>query len=327
MSYQLLGPIMTLVAASDLSSSQNCFCELTDTAAGSKVDLPSAGGSVVGVLVDKAISGQAAPFQVAGIAVVKLGGTVAPKDWVKADSSGRAVTASAQEVTDGKAVGRCVEGGTINQNGSILLLNGGYGSKAMTASESINSSVDSSVYISETLITLVTGDHTGVLADGLWVGQTKKLRVISADGTHKYTLTPTTMQSGQPTSFAFNSVGQTIVLTWSATGWVVTTVIPAGIETVSASGTFNLLCLVHLYAVADTVDVIIPNGWVGDHDAIVVASTNSGTPVGTTSGLFYTTAGAATGVDLNFNAASDMGVLKWVGARWFPVALVSATIS
>ena len=56
---------------------------------------------------------------------------------------------------------------------------------------------------------------------------------------------------------------------------------------------------------------------------IVTAGANAST----ISGLFYTTAGAATGVDLQVNAASDMAVLSWGGSRWVPENLVSTTVA
>ncbi len=82
-----------------------------------------------------------------------------------------------------------------------------------------------------------------------------------------------------------------------------------------------------LFAVADTVDVLAEDGvCVGDMQ-IWAASANSGTPVGTVSGLFRTVVGGA-GTDINFNAAGDAATVRWDGAKWCAVgALTSATIS
>lgn len=324
MSYQLVGDFLTLPANVDLSASFQCAVDVTT---GSKWDLPAAGGGIMGVLVDKQVAGQALTAQIAGIAQWKLGGTVAPKDYVKVDSAGRAVTASAGDVALGKSVGRCVEGGDINEIGAIMLSTMGAGFVAVTGSESIATSVDVSVLTEETLITVAAGDLVGTLDDGKYVGQRKRVRCVLSAGTNKYTLTPDTVRAGTSTTFVFNRTGQYLELTWSATGWWVSDVKPAGVETVSASGTINLLCAIHLYAVADTVDIIIPNGWVPMHQAIVGASANSGSPVGTTSGLFYDEDFSADGIDLNFNAAADAGVLLWDGFRWYAIALTSATIS
>lgn len=324
MGYKVLGFTHSALAGSDLSASYGCAITLGSDG---KMALPSAGGSIVGILMDKPVANQEAGYQFSGIAEMKLGGTVAVDDFVKVDASGRAVAASGTEVTNGQAVGRCLEGGTINQLGAVLLGTLGAGTIAEAGSESINSSVDVSVNTEETLITLVTGDHVGVMADGKFVGQKKRTRVISADGSHKYTLTPTTMQAGQPTSFVYNRLAQAVDFTWSATGWVVTGIKAAGAETVAASGTANPLCLVHGVAVADTVAFTQPSGYVPGHRSIWVALSNSGTPVGTVSGLYYDEDGSADGVTLNFNAAADQAILEWDGARWFADTEVSITVS
>lgn len=324
--FTLLGPVISAVAAVNLSGSQGCFVALDTTG---KFDLPTAGGPAVGVLIDNSgTAGQACSAQIAGIAEVLLGGTVAPKDYVKVDATGKAVTASGAEVAAGKAVGQCVVGGDSGETGAILLATLGAGQVALAESESIATTVDTSALTRQTLVTLVTADHTGALADGKYVGQKKDIRVISRTGSFKYTLTPTTMQAGQPTAFAFTEVGQYVQLTWASDGWFVTDVKTAGAGTTAAAGTINPLIARQGLTVGSSgaEDRILPDGFVPGH-MIRIATDTVGTGTTTISGKFYDEDGSADGIDANYNAALDEATYVWDGLRWQAISIISVTIS
>lgn len=318
-----LGPVISAVAAVDLSGSQGRFVRLDSNG---KFDLPVAGGPAAGVLVDNAgTAGQACSAQIAGIAEVVLGGTVAPEDYVKVDSAGRAVTASGAEVAAGKAVGQCQVGGSSGATGAILLATLGAGQVALTESESIATTVATSALTRQTLITLVTANHTGALADGKYVGQRKDLRVIADSGGFTYVLTPTTMQANQPASFTFTSTGQYVQLTWAADGWYVTDIRTAGTAATAAAGTINPLVARQGLTIgsAGAEARTLPNGYVPGH-TIVIAADTVGSGTTTIAGLFVNAAGTA-GTNTTYNAALDSARYTWNGAKWMLGDVISVT--
>lgn len=258
-----------------------------------------------------------------------LGGTVNLGDKVKSDSTGRAVTANAADILAGVDFGICTKAGAVNGYGSILF----YGSNRSSAS-GVQALTDSGAINATTEITTlaVTGTDAYSMADGLYVGQRKIVRCILATGTPHGVVTPTTVSAyaiggTQPASVDFMVAGQEVEYEWHADGWAIVNIVCAGVEAVTAGQAGNPLFQVHTAAIADTVDFLVTAGIYAGQKSRWVASANSGTPVGTLSGLFYLTTGAATGVDVNFNAASDAVDLEWSGARWFATSLTSATIS
>lgn len=173
----------------------------------------------------------------------------------------------------------------------------------------------------------VTNTVAYTLAAGTRLGQRKRIECSAVSGTPLGTVTVADMAGSEPTAWVFTTVGQSLDLEWQSGGWHVIGIGEMGVETVANAGTANPLCLLHLVDIADTVDFIIPSGLVAGQRSMWTATANSGTPVGTVSGLFYTLAGAATGVDVQMNAASDHASLVWVGARWYPAVLISAAIA
>jgi hypothetical protein len=80
------------IAAADLSSSQFCAVALDNTG---KVNLPSAGAKIIGVLQNKPKSGQVADVRVLGVTKMVAGtGGVTAGDALKANSDGTALTAT-----------------------------------------------------------------------------------------------------------------------------------------------------------------------------------------------------------------------------------------
>jgi hypothetical protein len=220
MSYQLLGPILTLVAAADLSSSQCCAVTVDSNG---KFALPSAGGHVAGILIDNhGTAGQGTSAQMQGVAEWKLGGTVAKGDRVKCDSSGRAVTASAADVLAGAACGICLEGGSINTNGTILLqlaaagvANGGVLDTALATNALDTAHLKRAVYFS------IDGTKSAALPNGLYEGQVLDLVCDAATNTPAGSVTGTflTQAGASATAAAFNAAADNLSLIWTGAAW------------------------------------------------------------------------------------------------------------
>lgn len=172
-----------------------------------------------------------------------------------------------------------------------------------------------------------TGTVAFTLAAGTIIGQRKRIECIGVAGTPLGTVTVADMLGSEPTAWVFTTVGQAVDLEWHSGGWHVIGLDQIGFEVVANAGTANPLCLMHHVVIADTVDFIQGNGLVAGQRSFWLATSNSGTPVGTVSGLFYTLAGAATGIDVQMNAGSDAAYLDWLGARWHPTYLVSTAIA
>ncbi len=324
------GP-QSIVAAADLSSYVNRAVRLTSTG----INLPALAGPIIGILQTKcapSTSGTPKNGKVEcrpGIKIVATaGGVIVMGDRLKVDTAGKFAAASAQEVADGKSVALALSAAAADGDRFSMMLTGGAPVTTLVGSESIATSVATSVYTDETLVTLATADHVGALADGLFVGQRKKIYVIADSGGYKYTLTPTTMLAGQPTSFVFTATGQMIELTWTALGWRVTQVRTAGLGTTAAAGTINPLIRRQGLTIGSSgaEDRILPSGWVPGH-TIKIAADSVGTGTSTISGLFNDEDGSADGIDANYNAAADECTFVWDGARWDPSSTISVTIS
>lgn len=82
----------------------------------------AATSALIGVSGSRAVpSGETVEVAIAGIAEVKLGGTVDEGNWVKADASGDGIAAG----TDKQGtVGICVVGGVDGDIGSVLIAPG-----------------------------------------------------------------------------------------------------------------------------------------------------------------------------------------------------------
>ena len=168
--YQILEPVISLQASTDLSASQFCAvkCDTNGQAA-----LPSANGAILGVLTNNPnAQGKACEIQTRGVAKMKLGGTVSKGDTVKVDSSGRAVTASGSDISSGFGVGVAITGGSSGEMGSIALDIAGSGTTAtggvqadFVLGTTAPDATKGVLYVS------TTGTVTGALGAGLYNGQ------------------------------------------------------------------------------------------------------------------------------------------------------------
>lgn len=218
MGYKVLGFAHTAVALADLSGSYGCGVALD---ANGKMILPAAGAAMVGVLTDKPVAGQEAGYQFLGIAEAKLGGTVAVNDRVKLDALGRFVTASASDVAAGQAQGLCLEGGTINQFGTVLLLHGSAGFAGTGVDDIVLGTTVPSALTAVTYAQ-VNGTKTGALGAGLYVGQKKDIVQSVATGTPIGTITGAfkTWAGVAATSLALGTaVGFIIAFVWDGAAW------------------------------------------------------------------------------------------------------------
>jgi hypothetical protein len=186
-----------------------------------------------------------------------------------------------------------------------------------------------SVAVLETLLE-VDGTDAFTMGDGLYLGQRKRISLITAANTPLGTVTLNGAQAAfgtEPTAWVFTAVGQQVEWEWTATGWKLVDVVQAGSETVATNGSAKPLCLIHLITVGDTIDFIQPDAvWPGQRSTWFGVAT-AGAAVATVSGLFLDEDGSADGIDINFNAVGDLASLIWAGARWLATSLVSTTIT
>lgn len=303
-------------AGADLLAVQDCFVRV-DTSG--NIVAATAGQIPDGVLYNDPNTGQASTFSIFGVVKIRYGGTVAIGDILVPTTGGKAIAA-----TSGLGYAKALTAGGVDDYGWAILF-----SQAVAIGSAGIETVTSGTLSDSKGVSLlsVTGTQAYTLPNGLYPGQTKTVECSVAATTPVGTLTITDAYASEPTSYVFNTVGQRLEFVWTTTGWKLQRMVSAGVETVAAAGTANPLVLLHLVDINNTNDWIIPSGVVAGQRSLWAVASAAGTPVGTISGLFYTTAGAATGIDVNFNAASDQAVLEWVGARWMAISLVSATIS
>lgn len=219
---QILGPLASAPANADLSASQYCGVNLNSSG---KLELPSAGGAIVGVLQnDPDAADEAGTYQHSDITPMKLGGTVAKGDFVKVDSSGRAVTASAGDVAAGAAIGKCRIGGAINNIGEIQLFALGTGFTAAAGPLEIVAAPGAISVVKRTSLLAIDGTDAYTLAAGLFGGQRKLIQCSVAANIPAGQVTGTftdTDGSTARTTADFNAVGDYLELEWTGSAWQV----------------------------------------------------------------------------------------------------------
>lgn len=308
---------ITLTAGEDLSAKQHRYVKINSS--GLAV-LCGAGEQGVGVLKNKPASGEAAEIQVGGVGKVQADAAITAGDRIMSSADGQATPKTGVNNSMGIALEAATTAGDVISykiDASDGVAGGGVGSFENTA-------ITPTVGLA--LLT-VDGTDTLTLANGSIAGQEIEIVCVVASNTPVGTLTPATVHALDPATWVFKAVGQAVKFKWTGTAWKVIKVTQAGSETLTTGQTANPLCIVHKVAIADTVDFLQPAAVFPGQRSIWLATANSGTPVGTVSGLFYLANGAATGIDVNFNAAGDSCVLEWLDTRWYVANLVSATVS
>lgn len=310
---------ITLPANADLSSYRYRLAKVNSS--GYATYCTSTGERPVGVLINKpAAQGADASVQIGGVGIVEAGGSVTAGDALMTDTVGRAITRTGSNVV----IGVALTSGSSGERISVALIPAdgvpGGGIEAVSSAGAISPSTY------ETHLT-VSGPVAYTMGDGQFYGQRKRITCVSAASTPLGTVTISDVYASERSAWVFTTAGQWAEWEWTSTGWKIVDVGQYGSEVLTTGQTANPLCLVHKVAIADTVDFLQPVAEFAGQRSIWLATANSGTPVGTVSGLFYLANGAATGVDVNFNAAGDSCVLEWVDSRWYAANLVSATVS
>lgn len=145
---------------------------------------------------------------------VKAGDTIVAGDKLAPNADGEAVPAQAGSVysaiaragaADGERCKCTVTRGVVSGDGELAATQ-----QSLSGAGAINVT---SFFTAWT----TTAANAGTLANGTFVGQRKKIALVvdGGDGT----LTPVSMSGG--TTITFSNVGDTVVLRWSGTAWVV----------------------------------------------------------------------------------------------------------
>jgi hypothetical protein len=207
---------VTIPANADLSASQFCACDIVNASGVGQVALAAAGGRAVGVIYGVA-SAQGQPVEVISmgpIACVKFGGSVTAGDNLKTDSSGRYVTAAAADAAIGAVVGVALESGSVNELRKVLLQPTG-SQLAITGGNEIVAASGAISLLTRTTYLQVDATKAYTLGNGLYDGQRKTIRAITATNTPAGTVTSVYDTDGTGTTAAlFNAIADQIDLEW-----------------------------------------------------------------------------------------------------------------
>lgn len=220
----------SLPASADLSASQYCGVQIDSNG---NLALPSAGGPIIGVLYTKPnLLGRAGEVYGpgSGIRKVKYGSTVtlaAPA--LKVNASGQFVAASAADIAAGACVAIAVQAGSTGDVGSAIIF--GTAQAVAAGAAGFDDIVLSTTAPSNlTAITFVqtTGTQSKALANGVFVGQTKRFVQSVAASTPVGTITGAFQQlSGSAaTTLALGTAVATIAdFIWNGTAWRLTSAV------------------------------------------------------------------------------------------------------
>lgn len=191
----------------------------------------------------------------------------------------------------------------------------------------------------------ISGSMAFTLPDGTVKGQRKKVSCESAASTPVGTLTVTTPDAtvgyACPSTFVFDTAGQSVEFMWTGSAWRVVAVKRAGTLTVVVGTdvlTGKRLSLLYALSVTGTVNSTgtkaLPNGsCVGDR-AIIGCSTAASTPVGSIDATVNLASGAAgsggtggLGKIGNFGATTSNVVLEWTGTAWQVIASIGSIVA
>lgn len=180
-----------------------------------------------------------------------------------------------------------------------------------------------SLFARTTLLSIDGADaHT--LADGLYEGQRKSIRVIAATTAPVGTLTPSVYYDGASgTTHKFWYVGQTLELEWhDATGWnKVGEHMPANVvQTAPASGAISIYSQLVRATVTGTPTFTIANGLFDGQEMEVIAATLAALAVAT-----VTPATFADGTSVTFAAQFDSVRLRYFASGGWRVMALGGT--
>ncbi|HPT61617.1 MAG TPA: DUF2190 family protein [Bacillota bacterium] len=120
MGYEIPGKNITLVAAIDLTAKQYHAVKLDSN--GEATAITSVGEDAIGILQMPAIAGEAATVMVSGITKAIYGANITAGQRVMVNATGKIVPfATPAAGSTNYAIGRALESGVANQEGTILL--------------------------------------------------------------------------------------------------------------------------------------------------------------------------------------------------------------
>jgi hypothetical protein len=120
MGYEIPGKNITLIAAADLTAKQ--YHGVVLDANGKAAAVTVAGADAIGILQMPAIAGEAATVMVSGITKAIYGANITAGQRVMVDATGKIVPfATPAAGSTNYAIGRALESGVANQEGTILL--------------------------------------------------------------------------------------------------------------------------------------------------------------------------------------------------------------
>lgn len=152
---------------------------------------PAAGAAIIGVLYGLSGTGTAASIRTPCDGRVKLlyGGSVTVGDKLKVDNTGKFLTASASDVAAGSAVAVALETGASGEvHSGVLLGNSGAAAEVLGTDDIVLGTTAPSGITSVTFVQ-TTGTKTGVLPNGVFAGQKKRIVQSVAASTPAGTIT------------------------------------------------------------------------------------------------------------------------------------------
>lgn len=199
------------------------FCGVAIDSGGNAV-LPAAGAAIVGVLYGLSGPGTAASIRGPGDGIVKLqyGGTVTLPATLKCNGSGQFVTASTGDIAAGAGVAVATVAGNSGDIGGGVLIGSAAATAGVTGTDDIV--LGTTAPSNTTLVTFVetTGTATGVLANGIFVGQKKEFVQSVAASTPVGTITGAFASQANvaKTTLALGTaVGMIGSFVWNGTAW------------------------------------------------------------------------------------------------------------
>lgn len=313
-------------AGSDLSASK--YCGMTRNDGTARLELPTAGGSISGVLYSKpTAAGDACTLMrgLSGTVIGKAGGTFGKGDKLKVTAAGKFITWTSGTVHAATAIGAS---GADGDEVEIELT--GNTDVALAQIETLTGAGAASVdtYITE----LVATSDAITLPAGRYVGQRKILRLI-AGSTGSNTVTPAAVTANTdggttPAAFTMTTIGQEIEYEYREDGWKCVRIQQAGTVDVAGAGTVNPLVADNREAISGTEVVTLPAGIYPGQEFYVEVISAAATPVLDVAGLFYDEDSSADGTNVTFDAAAVGNRMRcrWNGARWSVLSHTNAVV-
>jgi hypothetical protein len=307
------------------SFAANLFLAVDVNSSGNPV-LPSAGGSIVGVVQNDDAINLNDPISIGFIGASQwyAGGTVASGNVLKTNASGQCVACNATDIAAGSGTARCIQGASSGQVAIALLGTMGVANSYVGGDETVTSG-NLSAYTVTSYIS-VTGTQAYTLPNGVVNGQRKRIECSVASTTPAGTLTITTPFTGEQATYFFDFVGQMIELEWrAATGWHIVSKRRAGTAAAGAIvvGTTNIggsdLHSEQNLSVTGTVASSLANGNVPGERVYFYVTTAASTPSGKITGAFLTKLGVTSTGWGQTTAITTTGAyvgVEWDGAAW-----------